>query len=503
MMLDLDGRGALYRQTYRALRQAILDGRLSPGSRLPASRTVAREASLSRNTVLQAFEQLRAEGYVTARTGAGTFVTTDLPDHRLAVRSGRGEASARRRELSAPVAQFALSRASQRILAVSPPAAPGRELSWGLPRRSTLCDFRYGGPAYLDLPIATWSRIVSRRIRGASIRRLAYGSPGGPEELRRALADYLRRARGVVCEPEQVIVTYGTQQAVNLVVNVLVDPGDRVAIEEPHYPGFTLALQAGGAQTESVPVDGEGLRVAELSRRRAVKLVCVSPSHQFPTGALMPLSRRLELLSYAQRTGAAILEDDYDSEFRYDGRPVACLQGLDRTGCVIYAGSASKLLFPSLRIGWLVVPDSLVDPFLRAKAVADTGTASLDQLALADFIDEGHLERHLRRARTRNAHRRDVLLHAIADSFGDRATVSGTAAGLHVLLWLDQVPAARVGALRRACREQGVEVYSIAPYFREPPERAGLLLGYASLEPQVIARGIGVLAGVVRDLAGG
>jgi len=502
MMLDLDGRGALYHQTYRALRRAILEGRLPPGSRLPASRTIAREVSLSRNTVLQAFEQLRAEGYVTARTGAGTFVTTDLPDDRLAVGSGGGKPSAPRGGARGSVTQFTLSRASQRILAVSPPAAPGRELSWGLPPRAALCDFRYGGPAYLDLPMATWSRVVSRRIRRASIRRLAYGSPGGPEELRRALAGYLRRARGVVCEPEQVVVTYGTQQAVNLVVGVLIDPGDRVAVEEPHYPGFTLALEAGGAKLESVPVDADGLRVGELARRRAVKLVCVSPSHQFPSGALMPLSRRLELLAYAQRTSAAILEDDYDSEFRYDGRPVACLQGLDRTGCVIYAGSTSKLLFPSLRIGWLVVPDSLMGPFLRAKAVADTGTASLDQLALADFIEEGHLERHLRRARTRNAQRRAVLLKAIADSFGDRATVSGTAAGLHILLWLDRVPAARVGALRRACREQGVEIYSIAPYFRDQPKRAGLLLGYASLEPRTIERGIRVLAGAVRDLCG-
>lgn len=492
MLLDLDGDGPRYRQLYRAVRGAILEGTLPPGSRLPATRVLARDLAVSRNTVLDAFEQLRVEGYLSGRVGSGTYVAEQLPDTALAVGGG---AEPPRLTPLAHAAPLALSSAARRLQTLEPRAS---RLTWSIGREGAACDFRYGAPSFDDFPMTTWSRIVARRTRRASVRRLSYGSPAGCPELVDALAQYLARSRGVRCSPEQIVVTHGTQQAVNLVADVLLDRGDRVAVEEPQYTGFTLPLHARGARLVYVETDDDGMRVDALARRRPVKLVCVTPSHQFPGGSLMPLRRRLELLGLADEWGAAVLEDDYDSEFRYDGRPVESLQGLDRTGRVLYAGSASKLLFPALRIGWLVLPPGSVDPFLRAKAVADTGTPTLDQLVLADFIHEGHLDRHLRRQRVRNGERRAALLEAVHRAFGDRAVVQGAQAGVHVVLWLPDVPASRESAIRRACFDRGVAVYSVRPSYQKPPSYVGFTLGYVALHERQIQRGIQVLADVVR-----
>jgi GntR family transcriptional regulator / MocR family aminotransferase len=525
MQLTLDGEGSRYRQLYRALRAAILSGALRAGTRLPATRALAAELAVSRNTVLQAYDQLLAEGYVAARTGSGTYVSRTLPDDLVSVRpagsrTAAGKARAPRlTDVASRVPHGAAKagsrawtpRASGRWTSALPrvsaaaarmvEAAPGPGISWRLSRRTLPYDFRYGEPAYDDLPLATWCRLLARRARRISARRLAYADAGGAPELRQALAEYLPRARGVLCDPERIVVVYGTQQAIDLTARVLVDPGDRVAIEEPHYPGIALALVAAGAELVSVPVDEAGLTTDELEGVAGVRLVCVTPSHQFPTGAIMPLGRRLELLGFAERRGALVLEDDYDSEFRFDGRPIECLQGLDRGGRVIYVGSASKLLFPALRIGWLVLPEELVRPFLLAKALADTGTPSLEQLVLADLIAGGHLERHVRRSRTRNAARRAALLQALDEHLGERAVVSGTDAGLHVLLWLRGFPAGAVPALRRECAALGVGVYPVAPYYRRPPGRAGLILGYASLTEAAIREGVRRLGRAYRALA--
>lgn len=494
MLLDLDGEGPRYRQLYRAVRGAILAGTLAPGSRLPATRVLARDTGLSRNTVLDAFEQLRVEGYLTGRVGSGTYVSRELPDAALAVGDLEPDSLAAQNVATFPVA---LSSSARRLEEIEPRAS---RLTWSI-GRGAACDFRYGAPSFDDFPMTVWSRIAARRTRRASVRRLSYGSPDGCPELREALARYLSRSRGVRCVPEQIVITYGTQQAVNLVADVLLDRGDRVAVEEPQYTGFTLPLRARGARLVYVETDDDGLRVDALARRRPVKLICVTPSHQFPGGALMPLRRRLELLALADTFNAAVLEDDYDSEFRYDGRPVECLQGLDSVGRVLYAGSASKLLYPALRIGWLVLPPSLVDPFLRAKAVADTGTPGIDQLVLADFIAEGHLERHLRRQRVRNGERRTALLQSIEEVFGDRAIVDGAQAGVHVVLWLPHVPVANESSIRRACLEEGVAVYPARPYYQKPPAGVGFTLGYASLHESQIERGIRVLGDVVARLA--
>lgn len=477
MWLQLDGEGALHRQLYRALRAAILDGRLVAGARLPGTRALARELGVSRNTVLQACEQLIAEGYATGRSRSGTFVaqTTQRGDVPGASTSSNSRTS--------PIRLSALGRR------LSEAVAPGRA-TWSIGRESLPYDFRYGEPSYDDLPLDTWSRLLGRRARRLSVRRLAYQPPGGAAELREALAGYLARARGVACEPEQILIVHGSQQAIDLTMRLLVDAGDGVVLEEPHYTGFSFCANAAGARLHHVGVDEMGLRTDELATIESARLACVTPSHQFPTGAVLSLPRRLALLDWAAQRDAYILEDDYDGEFRFDGKPIECLQALDREGRVLYAGTASKLLFPSLRIGWLVAPPDLAPHFLNAKALADTGTASIEQLALADFIREGHLERHARRARNRTAARRVALLDAIERELGDHARVLGASAGLHVLLQLPDLPARETRRLRNACRERGVGVYPAAPYYARPPEHVELLLGYAALSEDAIREGV-------------
>ena len=476
LLLRLDGDGPLHRQAYRALRAAILARRLAPGAKLPATRALARELALSRNTVLAAYEQLVAEGYASARVGSGTTVCETLP-----AGQSPGAATPSRRATPPRLSAF-----GDRIAA----GIPRGQATWSLPREPLPYDFRYGEPAYADLPLATWSRLLGRRARRLSVRRLAYQAPGGAPELREALAGYLARARGVRATPEQLIVMRGSQQAIDLATRLLVDPGDTVVLEEPHYTGFSFCTTALGAKTAYVPVDAEGLRVDALEQVPAARLACVTPSHQFPAGGVLPLPRRLALLAWAERRAAFVLEDDYDGEFRHAGRPLECLQALDEQGRVLYTGTASKLLFPALRIGWLVAPAALAPHFEDAKALADTGTATLEQLALADFIAQGHLERHVRRMRTRLAQRRAALIEALAEQLGERARVRGADAGLHVLLCLDELAMREVRALREACRAHGVGIYPAAPFYARPPRRAEVLLGYGALGEDAIREGV-------------
>ncbi|HVP30880.1 MAG TPA: PLP-dependent aminotransferase family protein [Myxococcota bacterium] len=494
LWLRLDGEGPLHRQAYRALREAILAGRLGAGTRLASTRNLARELGVSRNTVLQAFEQLVAEGYATPRAGSGTYVADALPARAEPPAKSSARAAA---EASARAEPSHLSAYGERLTR----GLPAGRVTWNLPRERVACDFRYGEPAYADLPLATWARVLGRRARRLSVKRLAYQSPGGADELRAALAGYLARARGVVCSPDQIVVTQGSQQAVDLVTRVLVDPGDRVVLEEPHYTGFSFCLTALGAELAYVRVDEQGLRVDELEALGPARLVCVTPSHQYPAGGVLSLPRRLALLEWARRHGAHVLEDDYDGEFRFEGRPLECLQSLDRHGRVIYVGTASKLLFPALRIGWLVAPPDLAPHLQAAKALCDTGTATLEQLAFADFIAEGHLERHVRRARARHAARRAALVDAVTRELGSRAEVLGVDAGLHVLLRVPELSGRDVTRLREACRERGVAVYPAAPYYARPPARAELLLGYGSLPERTIRDGVRRLREAVDALA--
>lgn len=481
MLIPMDGAGPLYLQLYRSLRYAILHGELTPGSKLPASRAVAHDMRVSRNVVLLAYDQLRAEGYVEGRAGAGTFVTSPLPDamlHTPATAPAAAPAATSPPRLS-EYARRAVSHYSKKS---SMPA-----------ERRARYDFRFGDVALDRSGMNDWKRLLNRHADRLFLNnREVEGYP----PLRDIIAGYIYRSRGISCDPRQIIVVNGTQQALDLIARVFLDPRDRVVIEEPHYAGAREVFLAAGAELVVCPVDHDGLEVERLPVSGA-RLVYVTPSHQFPTGAVMPLTRRLALLDWAGRFDAYVIEDDYDSEYRYEGRPVEAVQALDRSGRTIYIGTFSKILFPALRLGFLVVPEQLIEPFVAAKYLADRHTAMLNQAVLADFIGEGHFERHLRRMRAQNETRRSALLGALADFLGDKVTVTGTNAGVHLAVWLQAVGPAAVDCLIQQARARDVGIYSINPSFYQPPARAGLLLGYASLSVDDIREGIRRFAAVL------
>jgi GntR family transcriptional regulator/MocR family aminotransferase len=491
MFLKLDADGALYDQVYRALRGQILGGRLAASAQVPATRDLARDLGVSRNVAIMAYRQLRDEGYLTARKGSGTFVARELPRDLTTV-------AARRRPITArTAAPVHLSAYTHRVL----DASHGGQFTWAPRRDVQAYDFRYGPPSFTDFPHDTWCRVVARRARRVTIRDLDYGSPEGLPALREAIAEYVGRARAIACTPEQVLVVNGSQQALDLAARVLVDLGDVVLMEEPHYRGARTVMKAAGAKIETIAVDEHGLRTAELAQHRTLsRLAIVTPSHQFPTGAVMPLGRRLELLAWARSAGACIFEDDYDSEYRYSGRPIEALAALDDSGCVLYAATFSKVMFPSLRLGYMILPERLVEPIRSVKALMDTGGPNLAQAALVDFIRQGHFERHLHRTRTRNASRRAAMLEAIERHLGSRALVSGINAGLHLMLWLHDLPASRSRELRMRAARAGVGVYPVEPFYLNPPKQVGLLLGYASMPEKQIAEGIRRFAAVVNSL---
>jgi GntR family transcriptional regulator/MocR family aminotransferase len=491
MFLRLDGDGALYDQIYRSLRGQILNGSLRAQSRVPATRDLAADLGVSRNVAIMAYRQLLDEGYLSARRGSGTFVAGVLP------RSLTTTAARHRPAAGQPTVRPQLSAYAGRVRQQSEAA----RFTWE-PRRDALpYDFRYGPPSFTDFPHQTWCRLLLRHARRATIRDLDYGPPEGLPALREAIAEYVGRARAISCAPGQVIVVNGSQQALDLAARMLVDPGDVVLMEQAHYRGARAVMAAAGARIETIATDEHGLRTAELAQRHArARLAIVTPSHQFPTGAVMSLARRLELLAWAASSGALVFEDDYDSEYRYAGRPLEALAALDRGGCVLYAATFSKVMFPSLRLGYLIVPEALVEPLRSVKALVDTGSSTLAQSALVDFIREGHFERHLHRMRARNARRRGAMLDAIERYLGRRARVSGVNAGLHLLLWLDAVAPGRVRELQIRAARAGVGVYSVAPFYLSPPKQAGLLLGYATLPEKQIAEGIRRLAAVVNSL---
>jgi GntR family transcriptional regulator/MocR family aminotransferase len=488
MILRLDRKESIQGQVYRAIRAQILGGSLSSGLRVPSTRSLSAELGVSRTIVVLAYEQLLSEGYLTARTGAGTFVASELPES-LTMVSGSAHV-VRERHASAP----RLSCYATRIHGETKVAGfSSARQSSPLPY-----DFRYGRPSFADFPHPTWSRLMARRLRRASARELDYGPPEGEASLREALTEYLRRARALSCDPDQMLIVNRTHQALDLAARILIDPGDRVVLEEPFYRAARATLHAAGASIETVAVDDFGMRVDQLMNRKGkFRLVVVTPSHQFPTGALMTLSRRLELLGWAERSETLIFEDDYDSEYRYQGRPVEALQALDQRGSVIYAGTFSKSIFLALRLAYLVVPKPLASVFRSVKAVLDAGCSTWSQLALADFIRGGQFERHLRRSRARNAARRKALLEALDRHIGERGQVAGSDAGLHILLWLPGTSFSQTAELCRKAAKVGVGIYSVGPCFCTPPKSAGLLLGYASLMERQITEGIRRLASVL------
>jgi GntR family transcriptional regulator/MocR family aminotransferase len=464
--LDPAAQAPLFRQVYEGLRRGILDGTLAAGVRVPATRSLAGELGVSRNTVLNAYEQLLAEGYLEGRLGSGTYVPAALPEEMIQVR--QTAAPARPRSPQRP----ALSRRGELLARVA--ATVTR--SSGVPR-----PFRPGLPALDAFPFETWARLLAQYHRRPPRDLLGYGDPAGYAPLRRAIAAHLGPARAVHCDPEQVLIITGSQQGVDLVARILLDVGDTAWVEDPGYPSARAALAGAGVALVPVPVDGDGLDVAAGSARCAdARLVYVTPSHQYPLGVTLSLPRRLALLDWARRANAWVVEDDYDSEFRYAGRPLAALQGLDQGGRVIYLGTFSKTLFPALRLGYLVVPPDLVDAFTAARGVIDRQAPTLTQAVLADFIHEGHFVRHIRRMRTLYAERQETLLRAARRELDGLLEVCPCATGLHLMGWLPQGRDDQQAA--QAAARVGVVVPPLSSYSAERQRRGGLLLGYAATD---------------------
>lgn len=487
LALDRGSATALQQQLYDQLREVILAGGLAPGSRLPSSRALAAELGCSRNTVVTAFDQLLSEGYLEGQAGSGTFVSRVLPEDLLGLAPARPQKGKAAAETADPEALL---------------SARGRALT-ALRRRRHGPEraFLPGIPETLEFPFDIWTRLHSRLWRHPSASLLRLGTPAGLQALREAIARYLATFRGMACDWRQVIVTTGAQQALDMMIQLLLEPGDRVWIEEPGYPGIRGPLIAAAAEAVPVPLDGEGLMVSQ-GRRRApgARAAIVTPTHHYPLGTTMSLARRLELLEWARAAGAWILEDDYDSEYRYAGRPLASLlslaAGRDEEARVIYVGSFSKVLFPSIRIGYLVVPESLVDAASAAQSALGTQPTAVLQPVLAAFIEEGHFATHVRRMRRLYAARQAALVAAAGRHLAGLLEVPPDDAGLHLMAWPTPELSQRLDDQRcsAAAAEAGIAVSPLSDYFMEKPDKQGLLLGYAAVPEDEIELGARRLA---------
>jgi GntR family transcriptional regulator/MocR family aminotransferase len=482
LSLERTGTVALQRQVYAALREAILAGRLRPGTRLPSSRTLANDLGAARNTVVGAFEQLAAEGYVEARVGDGTRVATVLPETLLHARRSQVP------HVSGASAPH-LSRRGRALVAARRPLADAN-------RRA----FQPGLPALEEFPRELWARLLGRRSRMPARGSLGYGHPAGLPSLRQAIAAYVGGARGVTCDADQVIVVAGAQAGLDLACRLLLDAGDAAWIEDPGYLGARGALLGAGASLVPVPVDEEGIDVEAGRRAGPARLVYVTPSHQFPLGATMSLARRLALLAWAAEADAWVLEDDYDSEYRYSGRPIAAMQGLDPAGRVIYVGTFSKTMFPALRAGYLVVPPALVDPFGAAVRLTGQGVPAADQAALADFITEGHFAAHVRRMRALYAGRREHLVGSLRRRLSGTLEIVPSEGGMQLAATL---PAGvDDAAASRAADGGGIVAPPLALYHLGTRRRRGLHLGYASVREREMGPAVERLARALESVTG-
>lgn len=464
----------LYRWLYEELRAAILAGRLPPGARLPATRDLAEQYGLSRPTIVSAFEQLRLEGYVEGKVGSGTYVSKTLPDTLLHAPQARAAKRARAKKPH-------FSEYARRL--------PVFVEAGFRPLRA----FRARYPALDEFPTGLWAQVAARRLRRASVQLLSGGEALGYRPLRQAVAEYLNTSRGVKCAAEQVLIISGVQQALDRASRLLLNPGDPVWMEEPGYPGAARAFAAIGARICPVPVDSQGLNLeAGMRRWDRPRLVYVTPAHQFPLGMTMSLSRRLALLAWAQRSGAVIFEDDYDSEYRYAGRPIPALQGLDTAGVVIFAGSFSDVLFPGLRLAYIVVPPAMVDRFAAAESVSTHPSPLVDQAILSDFIREGHFARHVRRMRELYAERLEALLDCARKELAGVLTIPPIEAGLRTVAWLQPQMSAEKAALLAEKRQ--IDVLPLSRYAWGKSKPNGLVLGFAAVGTKEIRRGVQGLA---------
>ena len=471
IVLDRSSSAPLHRQIYDQWRHGVLTGRFRCAQRVPSTRELATALAVSRSTVTLAYEQLIAEGYLESSRGSGTYVCRELPDqllHPNHKQIARGE--------EAPPIRLSRYGAGLNDDFTSRRVPPG------------FIRFTQWRPDLTLFPIAIWRKLVMRRLRTASPDLFDYSDESsGYGPLRSEIAAYVSRSRAVRCTSDQVVIVNGSAQGIDLCVRLLLEPGDQVAIENPGYQGAHRIFAGYGAQLRPASIDENGIVIGDLGNK--ARLIYVTPSHQFPTGVAMSLTRRLELIEWSRRHNAVLIEDDYDSEYRYSGPPLPSLQGLATGVAVIYIGTFSKVMFPSLRIGYLIAPPSLVARVRRAKWLADRHTPVPEQAALADFISEGHLERHIRRMRRIYGGRRDALVEALQRHFGDRVQIRGDAAGMHLLVRFPDDPRIAEKAVEAKVHLVG----SAASYLTEPP-RGEFILGFSSISERSIREGIRRLA---------
>ena len=483
--LDRRKQAPLVSQLYLVLREAILTGQLSRGQRLPSTRGLATELGISRTTVINAFDQLTAEGYLSGNVGRGTYVSEELPEDRLMVKfchqpdSDSATSSNRRKRTSYSARGQQFTNSETAIPEFVEPIKP----------------FRPGIPALDEFPIDTWSRLSRRRWKTVSVQDLSYGDPAGYRPLREAIAEYVRGFRGVRCETDQIFVVSGTQQAVDIVARLAIDQGDKVLFENPGYPRARSAFIAANAKIIPVEVDRCGFHVEKaIAKAPDARLAYVTPSHQFPLGVTLSIERRMQLIDWANRNRGLIFEDDYDSEYRYAHRPIPSLQGLDRGQRTIYVGSFSKVIYPSLSIGYAIVPRCMAEGFNNAMALSSRPASTVDQMVLTDFINEGHFARHLRRMRKVHEHRRTTLVEGIKEQFADHLKIVGCDAGLHCAARLLKSKDDREVSAR--LEETGVTAPAISDFLLSgagsPPrsEVSGLVFGFACSKPNQIRSAI-------------
>lgn len=470
------------RQIYVALRDQIMSLVYGTDGLLPSSRALADEMGVARSTVTVAYEQLAAEGFIETRHGARPCVARSVVE--------RGHA----RATSRPSTHKARLSAFGERLRQDPP-------HWTAPPRGLVANFRYGELSPSDFPVLAWKKSVTAAM-ARKPERLAYDDPCGALRLRTALQGYLWRSRSVRCEVDQIVVVNGSQQGLDICARLLLDAGDRFVMEDPGYQMARHTFAATGAVAVPVTVDAEGLQTGRLDGI-AARLAYVTPSHQYPLGGVMPIGRRHQLLAWARQNDAHVIEDDYDSEYRYDTKPIPPLHTLEGSDNVIYLGTVSKTLSPTLRIGYLVVPQALRSLFAAAKQIMDRHTPLIEQEALAAMLESGAYDSHVRRVRRRNAERQQALLDALRRRFGDRIRIEGAAAGLHVVAWFDGLPQKHEAALIKAARAKGVGIYPVSALFVGPRgarKTIGLVMGYSALEVAQIERGCKLLAQAVAEL---
>ena len=482
--LDSPSSTPMYRQLYEWFRRAIFTGQLRPGQRVPSTRSLAAELKISRIPVSSAYEQLHAEGYFETFLGSGTRVAGSIPAETLKLAAGKlSDASRQNSRSQAP------RTISQRVALMRVPPQ-----TWP----NNLGAFHVSLPALEHFPMGIWSKVVNRHLRKQSRQLMAYGDAKGYIPFREAIAEYLGAVRAVRCEPSQILITTGSQQGIQLSAQVLLNPNERVWFEEPGYPGARQAFLAAGVDLIPVPVDCGGLNVAEgIRRARNAHAAYITPSHQYPLGVTMDAARRMRLLNWAARSGAWIVEDDYDSEYRFGGRPIPSLQGLDTSGRVIYVGTFSKVMFPALRLGYVAVPKDLVDAFAVARDANDQFSSTLYQTVMVDFIREGHFARHIRRMRVLYAQRRTALVEAIHKYMRGKLEVIGAEAGMHLVALLP--PGVNDVTVSKKAAEIGISVMPLSSCYAKPPARRGLILGYGGTDARQIHDGMRKLSTIFSE----